>query len=50
MAQEGQGGLQPGRILLHYGGAGTLRIAADADAYSCTHRARCPEEGISNAD
>ena len=39
MAQEGQGGLQPGRILLHYGGAGTLRIAADADAYSCPHRA-----------
>jgi hypothetical protein len=26
MAQEGQGGLQPGRILLHYGGAGTFIV------------------------
>ena len=32
MAQEGQGGLQPGRILLHYGGAGTFGPAQHTTA------------------
>ena len=40
MAQEGQGGLQPGRILLHYGGAGTFWPCATHD--SATRKTKRP--------